>query len=184
MDRERSRQNASLEGLLEAGKQAYTDGDREAAHELWRSAAVANPYDERVWVALLDVLTQDEDREVCLENIIAINPLNPDARRQLRTIRRERRIRDEAAQQQAEGTGSRKRRQRKASITPLPRQHDPAIVPLSNASPSKAEARPRKRRSSFVRAILTGVGIGLLAVVLGVAVSVIVYGGILSTAAL
>ena len=70
--------------LTEAGRQALAAGERRAAHNLWRQAAVTNPYDERVWSSLLDVLTRDDDREVCLENIIAINPLNTEARRQLR----------------------------------------------------------------------------------------------------
>ena len=84
MNGEQIRRDASLEDLLEAGKQALAAGDRAIAHELYRAAAVINPYEVRVWVSLLDVLTRDDDREVCLQNIIAIDPLNPDARRQLR----------------------------------------------------------------------------------------------------
>ncbi len=87
MDGEQTRHDATLEDLLAAGREALESGDRVTAHEIWRAAAVANPYDERVWVSLLEVLDSDDDREVCLENIIAINPLNPEARRQLRGIK-------------------------------------------------------------------------------------------------
>jgi len=149
MDGEQARRDVTLEDLLAAGKEALASGDRAAAHELLRAAAVANPYDERVWVALLDVLTSDDDREVCLENIIAINPLNPDARRHLRGLKRNRRLKEETLS---------------VPITPLPQQEQ------ARASGGRA----------LLRAIAMGIGIGLLAVVLGVVTSVVVYGGILA----
>jgi hypothetical protein len=96
----------------------------------------------RVWLSLLDVLTQDDDREVCLQNIIAIDPLNPDARRQLREFRRARRIKETAEL---------------AVVTKL------------------SQAKPEKKL--VVRSVIVGVGIGLLAVVLGVVVSIVYYGG-------
>jgi 2,3-bisphosphoglycerate-independent phosphoglycerate mutase len=71
-------------GLMHAGKEAFDKGNRKLAHDLWREAASLNPYDEQVWLALFRVLDNDEDRIVCLENIIAINPLNVKARRRLR----------------------------------------------------------------------------------------------------
>ncbi len=66
------------------GRLALGRGDRHTAHEHWRAAALIDPYSEQVWLALLDVLETDADRKVCLENILAINPLNVQARRQLR----------------------------------------------------------------------------------------------------
>jgi hypothetical protein len=66
------------------GKLALERGDRHEAHERWRAAALIDPYSEQVWLALLDVLDTDADRKVCLENILALNPLNVQARRQLR----------------------------------------------------------------------------------------------------
>lgn len=149
MDRGRTPVDAGLEQLLEAGKQALDAGDRRTAHELWRSAAVANPYDERVWVSLLQVLKRPDDREVCLENIISINPLNTDARRQLRALKRDRRLREEA---------------RTVTVERLPRRSsrsDPALL----------------------RAILRGIGIGLLALAIGVVASILVYSGIIPMAA-
>lgn len=169
----------SLDDLLTAGREAFSSGDREAAHDLWRAAAVANPYDERVWTSLLEVLVHEDDREVCLENIIAINPLNPDARRQLRALRRERRTRDEDAPPiEAVVAPVKKRRAR------------PAPAPVK-AAPVKAapQRRPRKalrqepERGVLARAILTGILIGLLAVVIGIVGSILVYGGVLNLAA-
>ncbi len=146
MNGEQIRRNASLDDLLEAGKQALAGGDRRLAHELYRAAAVINPYEPRVWLALLAVLTREDDREVCLQNIIATDPMNPDARRQLRGLRRERRMRETA---------------QAATVTKLRTQ------------------KPKKNRV-VVRSLLAGVGIGLLAVVLGVIASIVVYGGILA----
>ena len=144
MDGEQIRRDASLEELLAAGKQALEAGGRRTAHDLYRAAAVINPYDVRVWLSLLDVLTQDDDREVCLQNIIAIDPLNPDARRQLRELRRARRIKETAEM---------------ATVTKLP--------------------KPKPQKKLVARSVLAGVGIGLLAVGLGIVVSIVYYGGIL-----
>lgn len=71
--------------LMLEGRQALERGDRQGAHDLWREAALIDPYSEQVWLALLQVLETDADRKVCLENILAINPLNVQARRQLRS---------------------------------------------------------------------------------------------------
>ncbi len=163
MNGELVQRNTALEHLLEAGRQALALGDRRAAHEYWRMAAVTNPYEERVWVALLDVLTEDEDREVCLENIIAINPLNPEARRQLRAVRHAQRTAQEAAAQPAAEKGV-------AQPVAQEQLPIPEVQPLPGKSPR------------LMSAILIGVGIGLLAVLLGVTASVIVYGGLLKAA--
>ena len=163
--------NSSLDELLTAGREALVAGDLDRAHDLWRAAAVANPYDERVWISLLEVLTDEADREVCLENVIAINPLNPDARRQLRALRRERRIRD-----QETGEAAPARRTSKRSSKGKPQ---PVVKPLPMSKP-KAKPAPTPQRGVLARAILTGLLIGLLAVVLGIVASIVVYGGVLS----
>ncbi len=156
MDAQGFPQDATLADLLEAGSEALALGETRAAHEIWRAAAVANPYDEHVWLLLLKVLKDEEDRKVCLENIISINPLNTVARRQYRLLIHREQLRDEA-RQTAE----------KATIAPLPR----------------SQARKRGSQSLLVRALLTGIGIGLFAVALGIIVSIVVYGGLLPTAA-
>ena len=110
MSAEGTLQDAKLGDLLEAGDEALALGEARAAHDIWRAAAVANPYDERVWLALLKVLEDEEDRKVCLKNIIAINPLNTEARRQLRLLLRAERKRDDAVSTA-----------QMAVVTPLPR---------------------------------------------------------------
>ncbi len=76
--------NTRVEWLLKLGEAALRRGHAGKAHRIWREAARLAPYDERVWVALLRVLDRDDDRLVCLQNIVAINPLNDEARRLLR----------------------------------------------------------------------------------------------------
>lgn len=154
----------ALDRLLEAGRKAFTVGDRRAAHEYWRMAAVTNPYEERVWVALMNVLTDDEDREVCLENIIAINPLNPEARRALRAVRHAQRVTQEI-QQQTVSTP-------KPGAAAAPDVDDGIVT----------ESEPR-RPPRLMLAVVIGVSIGLVAVLLGVIASIAVYGGLIIRAA-
>jgi hypothetical protein len=87
-ERAHLRIHASVDQLLAAGERAYGEGQRRLAHEVWREAAVVDPYNEQVWIALLKVLDTDEDRRVCLQNILVINPLNVEARHRLRVLRR------------------------------------------------------------------------------------------------
>lgn len=77
-----------VERLLRKGDRAYASGDRAAAHRAWRRAAKRSPYDERVWLALFSILERHDDRAVCLQNILAINPFNVEARRLLRDLHR------------------------------------------------------------------------------------------------
>jgi hypothetical protein len=76
--------NPDFGRLMKDGRSAYNKGDRKLAHDSWRQAAMIEPYNEQVWLALLDVLTKKEDRQVCLQNILSINPMNIQARRMLR----------------------------------------------------------------------------------------------------
>ncbi len=172
----------SLDDLLTAGREAFSSGDREAAHDLWRAAAVANPYDERVWTSLLDVLVHEDDREVCLENIIAINPLNPDARRQLRALRRERRTRDEDEPTMEAVAAPVKKRRARTRPAPAPVKAAPVVKAAPQRRPRKA-VRQEPERGVLARAILTGILIGLGAVVIGIVASILVYGGVLNLAA-
>lgn len=72
--------------LLERGRTAFLDGDTRRAHDLWRKAAMYQPYDEKIWLALLRVVENDADRRVCLENILRINPENDLATSQLAAL--------------------------------------------------------------------------------------------------
>jgi ferric-dicitrate binding protein FerR (iron transport regulator) len=72
--------------LLRAGRSALADGQDDRAHDLWRQSATLYPQNEAVWLSLLQVVRSSDDRRVCLENIITINPRNEQAMRQLRAL--------------------------------------------------------------------------------------------------
>jgi len=75
--------------LLQQGYVAYNNWDVDKARLLWRKAAVVNPANEEVWLALYNVTTDDDDRKVCLQNILVLNPDNADAEQRLRLIENE-----------------------------------------------------------------------------------------------
>jgi tetratricopeptide (TPR) repeat protein len=75
-----------FEELFQAGRSAFAMGNNQQAHDFWKEAARLNPFNEQVWLALLDVIDSDEDRRVCLQNILQINPMNVQARRALNQI--------------------------------------------------------------------------------------------------
>jgi hypothetical protein len=133
--------------LMEAGRLAYAQGNRQRAHDLWREAATIDPYSEQVWLALLDVLDTDEDRIVCLQNVIAINPMNIQARRQLRAY------------------GA--RTQELKSVRSIP----------SKTARRTATAAPRKRSGEGMlrRAVLLGILFGLSGVLFAIVLSILLY---------
>jgi hypothetical protein len=149
MDAERANrlQNARADDLLHEGEQAFMNGDRRLAHACWREAATVDPYNEAVWLALLKVLDSEEDRIVCLENIIAINPLNVEARRALRR---------ELGQPEPISVPNAAPR-RSSMLSPLP---DAQRSPLN----------------VLLRGLFMGIGAGLFGVVIGVVASIMWYG--------
>ncbi|MGJ3239909.1 MAG: tetratricopeptide repeat protein [Anaerolineae bacterium] len=69
--------------LMRLGQVAHAQGDDRAAHHYWQQAAMLEPANEQVWTALMWVIDDDEDRKVCLRNILAINPDNTQAQAML-----------------------------------------------------------------------------------------------------
>jgi len=72
--------------LFKAGKEAARAGDHTQAHRLFRQAVEVDPYHEQVWLWLASVVETDEDRRVCFENVLELNPTNPVARQQLQKL--------------------------------------------------------------------------------------------------
>lgn len=72
--------------MMRLGQACYVQGARKQAHRYWRRAALIDPNNESVWVALLNVVETEEDRRVCQENILAINPHNKEAQKHLGVI--------------------------------------------------------------------------------------------------
>jgi thioredoxin-like negative regulator of GroEL len=72
--------------LFKAGKDAARQGNKSKAHALFRQAVEVDPYHEMVWLWLATVVDTDEDRRVCFENVLELNPTNLTARRQLQRL--------------------------------------------------------------------------------------------------
>lgn len=69
--------------LFKAGKEAAKQGSKQQAHALFRKAIEVDPYHEQIWLWLASVVETDEDRRVCFENVLELNPSNRLAKRQL-----------------------------------------------------------------------------------------------------
>jgi hypothetical protein len=148
--------------LMKAGKDALDKGDRRAAHDLWREAATLDPYNEKIWLALYRVLNTDEDRIVCLQNIIAINPMNVQARRRLHTFEEERQA---------------------VKVAPPPR---PKAKTTTKTAPktsvtgeygrSQLQRVKRQRQKLLRRALLIGLLAGATGVLGGIIISILLYG--------
>lgn len=78
--------NLNFNDLMQAGRVSLSAGRRKEAHDLWKQAAALEPYNEQVWLSLLDAVDDDEDKRVCLQNILQINSMNVQARRELNRL--------------------------------------------------------------------------------------------------
>ncbi len=62
-------------------------GDRERGRELLEEILEVDEGNEEVWLWLSSVVDTDEDREICLENVLALNPDNIVAQKGLEALR-------------------------------------------------------------------------------------------------
>ncbi len=72
---------------LEQAIQAIKMGDRDEGRRLLEEILENEESNEQVWLWLCAVVDTDEDREVCLENVLAINPHNTVAQRGIEALR-------------------------------------------------------------------------------------------------
>lgn len=96
--------------LFKEGKEAAKRGERAKAHQLFRQAIEIDPYHEQVWLWLASVVDTDEDRQVCFENVLELNPSHPTARQQLRRLEQKRRQETISAAVQTRQGPSRRRK--------------------------------------------------------------------------
>jgi hypothetical protein len=61
---------------LRQGIAAAKAGDVQRAYDLLLKVVEVDEYNEQAWLWLSSVVESDQDREVCLENVLAINPDN------------------------------------------------------------------------------------------------------------
>lgn len=87
-----STQKARIEksrSLLQQGYIAYNNWEIRKARLLWRKAATYDPSNSEIWGALLQVIQNDDDRKVCLQNILILNPDDAEAEQRLRLLEHE-----------------------------------------------------------------------------------------------
>ncbi len=72
--------------LFREGKKAAHAGDNMRAHALFRQAIEIDPYHEQIWLWLASVVESDEDKRVCFENVLQLDPTHLTARQQLRKL--------------------------------------------------------------------------------------------------
>ena len=167
--------------LMQAGDQALAAGNRRAAHDRWREAATIDPYDEQVWLSLLRVLDDEEDRRVCLENIIAINPMNVQARRLLHrqspdassgSIPIPPKAAETATQPARPGAPARPRQNAPKTAT----QSRPAAGKKASGKAGAKKKAKAKRKRSVGSLLALVVGALVIAILVGVLVSVVIFG--------
>jgi hypothetical protein len=73
--------------MLDDAIQAIRMGDKEEGRRLLEEMLETDEGNENVWLWLTAVVDTDEDREVCLENVLALNPNNPIAQRSVAALK-------------------------------------------------------------------------------------------------
>lgn len=82
-----SEQDGSFDRLLNAGVEAARKGDKALAQRLLLQVVEQDERNERAWLWLSSVVEAYEDRLVCLENVLAINPDSLPAKRGLNQLK-------------------------------------------------------------------------------------------------
>lgn len=153
--------------LINGSRQALREGDRVKAYKLLQEAAKIAPEDETIWWALIDLVETESDRVVCLENILAINPNNLEARRLLRLAHMDVSLVELTPAMPAQNF----------SEVPQPR----TIRQLGSAPGTQDKKLLTARKSvlpqsGIVRFLILAAIFGVLAAGIGVVMSILIYG--------
>lgn len=75
--------DVEVERLLAEGKQAANAGDVAQARSYLTQVVERDPHNEQAWMWLSGVVGEPEEQQICLENVLVINPYNTKARKGL-----------------------------------------------------------------------------------------------------
>ena len=75
--------------LLDEGIASLRIGNKEEARRKLMQVINADERNEYAWLYLSEAVDSDEDRQICLENVLTINPANEQAETQLKAIEEE-----------------------------------------------------------------------------------------------
>jgi tetratricopeptide (TPR) repeat protein len=115
-----------VDDLLQEGITAAKSGQRERAYDLLRQIVEEDEENTLAWLWLSEVTDSWEDREICLENVLALDPTNETARKGLAWVREQ----IEASASTSAGTAPAPTPTQEASST----ESTPARVPVSPAA--------------------------------------------------
>lgn len=132
-----------MNDLLQQGVAALKAGDRPLARRLIGRAIQENPHSEAAWLWLSGAVESDDERLMCLNKVLAINPDNGQARQGIAALERKRPSRpDRVYPRPAEV------RERPATpappVTPLPASHVPESI---DHSQTVSQLPPEKRQA-------------------------------------
>ncbi|HUP26823.1 MAG TPA: hypothetical protein VM409_00180, partial [Chloroflexia bacterium] len=74
---------ADIESLLQQGQAAAQQGDMTGAREALSRIVELEPNNEKAWLWLSGVVEDPAEQQICLENVLVINPSNESARQGL-----------------------------------------------------------------------------------------------------
>lgn len=78
-----------VQALLQQGIEAARSGDRAAARELFERVVEMDQNNEKGWFWLASVVDTDEEKRICLTNVLHINPGNERARQAMDVLERQ-----------------------------------------------------------------------------------------------
>lgn len=81
--------SSDVEAMVQEAIQAYNAGDMDKAQTLLMEATELNDEHEQAWMWLSLVVEDEEDKRICLENVLSINPNNEGAKERLETLGQE-----------------------------------------------------------------------------------------------
>jgi thioredoxin-like negative regulator of GroEL len=71
---------------IKDGRRAIEEGNPQQARLIFEAILQDNKRDEEAWLGLAEVLTKDEDKRICYENVLKINKNNREAKEALRNL--------------------------------------------------------------------------------------------------
>jgi tetratricopeptide (TPR) repeat protein len=179
----------SLQALLEEGIAAAKAGQKERARQCLMRVVEADEANERAWLWLSGVVEGLDDRQVCLENVLALNPDSGPAKKGLAWIAQQRAEQglpslpetpEPAAPVPPESVlspgSSPVSMSSEATVSPTPSRPIPAAAPVPAI---RYERRHKREKRSSILWLLSAAwgGYGLLSVVAGGAVLFFYYWG-------
>jgi hypothetical protein len=134
-----------IETTLRQAIVAAKEGRKEEARYLLETVLDADERNEQVWLWMSAVVDSDEERIVCLENVLTINPNNEAARKGLAALGMEPEI---------EGTSSPLISEEASADSPVASPMAPAIESIDGDVPSQHSTAPDRRPFIAITAVL------------------------------